>query len=256
MTATEPPPPPPPPAAAKVKVKTTLPTQPFPPSPPPIRTARLVLRALTEGDVAALHALRAQRAVMAAAYTGVTVRPDRDPDETRAWLAPYLPPLGGEDTFIPGICLADTGELIGLGGVYHVDADGDDELGWPEVGYMLREEHWGRGYATEFLQAFLSAWWRMPRSEARIAVDAMSVAGLVVGDQDRDRGGREGEGEEEEEVPEMLCAVIEETNLRSLRVLEKTGFKRFRTWTEASQRPGEEGTEVTLIGFVSVRLEA
>lgn len=203
-----------------------------------------MLRALTQGDLAALHELRTQRAVMARTVAG---RPDADAAETQARLDPFLPSPhdggggGGGDarTFNPGICLASTGELIGLGGVFRADGGADAALGgWPEVGYMLREEHWGAGYATEFLGAFLRAWWALPRVEARVVVDPRSVAG-------------EGEGE----VPERLCAIVEATNVGSLRVMEKTGFKRFKTWTELSQRPGEEGTEVTLIGFANVRPE-
>ncbi|KAI1162076.1 acyl-CoA N-acyltransferase [Nemania serpens] len=229
-----------------VEVKTTLPTRPFPANAArrPIRTPHLVLRALTQGDLAALHALRTQRAVMARTLAG---RPDADAAETQARLDPFLSPCGGDvRTFNPAICLASTGELIGLGGVFRADGDGDGGLGWPEVGYMIREEHWGAGYATEFVHAFLRAWWGLPRAEARIAVDALSVAGLE-GGEDEDGG--------EVEVPERLCAIVEETNVGSLRVMEKTGFKRFKTWTEVSQRPGEEGTEVTLIGFVNVRPE-
>ncbi|KAI1184507.1 acyl-CoA N-acyltransferase [Nemania serpens] len=243
-------------ARASVTVKTTLPAQPFPANAArtPIRTANLVLRALTQGDLGALHALRTQRAVMARTVAG---RPDRDVAETQARLDPFLAHTQGDErTFNPGVCLASTGELIGLGGVFRAVADGGGNgnggLGWPEVGYMFREEHWGKGYATEFLQAFLKAWWALPRVEARITVDALSVAGLEGGEGERER---EVEGEGEIEVRERLCAIVEETNVGSLRVMEKTGFKRFKTWTEVSQRPGEEGTEITVAGFVIVRPE-
>jgi RimJ/RimL family protein N-acetyltransferase len=162
-------------------------------------------------------------------------RTDRDLVDTQAKLDPFLPPRDAE-TYNPAICLASTGELIGLGGVFATDS----KLGWPEVGYMLRSEHWGRGYATEFLKAFVQMWWSLPRSEAETRVDAVSVDAL--------RG-------REVEVPELLCAMVESTNIGSLRVMEKAGFTQFKTWTETSHRAGSEGTEVTLIGLRNVRPE-
>ncbi|KAI0877995.1 acyl-CoA N-acyltransferase [Hypoxylon argillaceum] len=224
----------PPQTPSLTKVQTTLPAQPFPSNAAraPIRTPRLVLRALTQEDLGALHALRTQRAVMARTSLG---RPDADLAATQAKLDPFLPPAGDLRTYNPGICLAATGELIGLGGVFGRAS----ALGWPEVGYMIREEHWGRGYATEFLEAFVGAWWALPREEAVAEVDELSVV-------------REGEGGK---VREMLCAVVEEDNKASQRVVEKAGFKRFRTWTVESRRAGEEGVEVTLVGFVNRRPE-
>ena len=46
--------------------------------------------------------------------------------------------------------LRSTGELIGDCGVTVQCVDGIDEL---ELGYHLRRDHWGRGYATEAAQA-------------------------------------------------------------------------------------------------------
>lgn len=102
---------------------------------------------------------------------------------------------------------------------------------------MIRREYWGKGFATEFLRAFVKDWWRLPRAEGVEAfVDRLSV--------------EEGKGEGEN-VPEMLCAIVESGNFGSLRVMEKTGFKGFKSWAVASRRPGEEGKEVTLVGFVN-----
>ncbi|KAI1309593.1 acetyltransferase domain-containing protein [Xylaria venustula] len=215
-----------------IKVKTTLPRRPLPPNTArrPIHTARLVIRPLTQDDLAALHTLRTQPAVMANTALG---RIDQDLAETQTKLDPFLAPRDA-DTYNPGIYLAATGELIGLGGVFGAGS----LLGWPEVGYMIRAEHWGRGYATEFLTAFVEDWWRLPRGEVEVDVDKLSVS--------------EGEGEGEGEggkVPELLCAIVEDTNAGSLRVMEKAGFKRFKSWTVASRRPGSEGAEVTLVGF-------
>ncbi|KAI0118273.1 acyl-CoA N-acyltransferase [Nemania sp. FL0031] len=233
------------PSLVKVKVKTTLPAQPFPPNSAraPIKTERLILRPLTQDDLAALHALRTQELVMACTALGKT---DKDLAETQAKLDPFLPPRD-TTTYNPAICLASTGELIGLGGVFGRES----ALGWPEVGYMIRTEHWGRGYATEFLRAFTEAWWGLDRAEAVVEVDELSV--VRDGDGKGEGEGEGGEEEEEDKVREMLCATVEDTNRGSLRVMEKAGFERFRTWTTPSRRAGEGGKEVTLVGFVNRR---
>ncbi|KAI0913422.1 hypothetical protein F4823DRAFT_577217 [Ustulina deusta] len=101
-----------------IKVKTTLPSRPFPTNAcrPAIQTARLVIRPLTQDDLGAFHSLRTQREVMAWTALGKT---DADLAETQARLDPFLPPRDAE-TYNPGIFLAATGELIGLGGVFAV----------------------------------------------------------------------------------------------------------------------------------------
>ncbi|KAI1361124.1 acyl-CoA N-acyltransferase [Xylaria arbuscula] len=220
----------------KIKVRTTLPRHPFPSNATrtPIKTERLIIKPLTQDDLAALHALRTQPEVMACTALG---KIDADLSETQARLDPFLPPRDA-DTYNPGIYLASTGELIGLGGVFGMA--GTSELGWPEVGYMIRKEHWGKGYTTEFLRAFVRAWWGLPRTEGEVVVDRLSV--------DVDEGKGEGEGKM---VPEMLCAIVDRENMGSTRVMEKAGFKRFKSWTVTSRRPGEEGREVTLVGFVN-----
>ncbi|KAI0521051.1 acyl-CoA N-acyltransferase [Xylaria bambusicola] len=218
--------------ASKIKVQTTLPRHPFPPNAAraPIRTERLIIRALTQDDLPALHALRTQPEVMACTALG---RVDADVSETQAKLDPFLAP-GDADTYNPGICLASTGELIGLGGVFRPTSE---VLGWPEVGYMIRKEHWGKGYATEFLRAYVKDWWGLPREEGEVVVDGDSLLKDVVGE-----GGR---------VREMLGAIVEEGNIGSTRVMEKSGFKKFKAWTVKSRRAGHEGEDVTLVGFVN-----
>ncbi|TGJ80733.1 hypothetical protein E0Z10_g8039, partial [Xylaria hypoxylon] len=150
-----------------ITVKTTLPSQPFPANAArsPIKTARLVIRPLTQDDLEALHVLRTQSEVMACTALG---RIDRDLTDTQVKLDPFLAPRDAK-TYNPGIYLASTGELIGLGGVFGTES----ELGWPEVGYMIKSEHWGRGYTTEFLKAFVKAWWSLPRSNVEAKVDAL-----------------------------------------------------------------------------------
>lgn len=218
-----------------VKVKTTLPKQPFPPNPDrqPIRTERLLIRALTQDDLQAMHELRTQPEVMFFTMRGCI---DSKLAETQECLDIYLPPAGDRKTFNAAVCLAATGEFIGLGGVRK---GGSPETGWPEVGYMIKREHWGRGYATEFLRGFLERWWALPRVEVEVEVDARSVAAAIA-----DCGGLE-----DVAVPEMLSAIIDANNPGSRRVLQKAGFEQFKEWKEPDSRVGYEEKDVSLVEF-------
>ncbi|KAK8016485.1 GNAT domain-containing protein [Apiospora rasikravindrae] len=223
-----------------IKVKTTLPKQPFPPNADrqPIRTERLLIRALTQDDLQAVHELRTQPEVMIFTARG---RVDANPAETQERIDSFLPPRGDRETYNTAVCLAATGELLGLGGVHN---RASTALGWPEIGYMFKREHWGRGYATEFMRAFLERWWALPRVEAEVEVDARSVA---VAAADRDGGLADGNGERV--VPEMLSAIVDANNPGSLRVMQNAGFERFKEWQEPDSRVGFEGKDVTLVAF-------
>lgn len=157
--------------------------------------------------------MRLQPEVMMWTSQGV---PDKDIEETKQWVSKRLPPHHQTNySFV--ICLAETGRVIGTGGCYRRRC----ELGWPEVGYAFRKEAWGKGFATEFLRAFLKVWWELPRIETWIEVDEITVgsnrtAGNLV-------------------VPERLGAVMHGNNVGSYKVLEKTGFKKVNEWTDHSK---------------------
>jgi RimJ/RimL family protein N-acetyltransferase len=99
------------------------------------------------------------------------------------------------------------GELIGDGGVFFLD--NKDEK-WPEIYYVLRKDFWNKGYATEFLQAFLGAWWRLPRENTCMRVQPVVSLGNLFYHQD---------------VKEQLGAEIRMDNTGSVRVVEKAGFE-------------------------------
>ena len=218
-----------------VKVKTTIPRQPFPPNTDrqPIQTERLLIRTLTQDDLQAMHELRTQPEVMIFTLRGCI---DSNMAETQARLDMSLPPTGDRETFNTAVCLAATGEFIGVGGVHR---SASPVLGWPEIGYQFKSEHWGRGYATEFLHAFLERWWALPRVEAEVEVDARSVAAATA-----DCG-----GSADVMVPEMLCAIVDADNPGSLRILQKAGFERFKEWKEPDSRVGFEEKDVALAAF-------
>lgn len=183
-------------------------------------TNRLIIRALQETDLEALYTLRREKDVMQWTSAG---RIDRDIEETRSKLNPFLPPNDAA-TFNCAICLKDTGEFIGIGGCHLFPA----EHGWPELGYMLRQDFWGSGLASEFLSAWLKMWSALPRTEREFRVEQEMVAG-------------------EGEVTEHLIAITEEGNLPSQKVLLKAGFEKFREWTAGSE-DHPKGI-VKLVGF-------
>ncbi|KAL7917076.1 acyl-CoA N-acyltransferase [Trichoderma austrokoningii] len=206
-------------------VKTTLPQRPLPPntSRSPVITERLLIRPLVPEDVHSLHILRTQPEVMANSPQG---RPDKDLEETRQRLKPFLPP-NDEATYNCAICLKETGELIGIGGCHNLIST----FGWPVIGYMIRKKFWGQGLATEFVKAWLESWCKLPRAEAEIEVDRRTLL--------PEQG--------EESSPEQVTALTLLDNVGSQRVLEKAGFERFLTWDEADLR--DSRVQVTLIGY-------
>ncbi|KAM0257751.1 hypothetical protein ACHAQJ_004202 [Trichoderma viride] len=204
-------------------IKTTLPGRPLPPnsSRAPVITDRLVIQALAPEDAQSLHILRTQPQVMANSPQG---RVDRDLEETRPKLNSFLPPHD-QTTYNFAICLKETGEMIGIGGCHNLFSI----FGWPAIGYMIREEFWGQGLATEFVQAWLEMWCRLPRAEAEFEVDQRTL--------------RDGD----EEILEQVTAFTVSDNIGSQRVLEKSGFERFLSWEEADLRNPD--VQVTLMGY-------
>jgi RimJ/RimL family protein N-acetyltransferase len=137
--------------------------------------------------------------------------PDKDLDETRAKLEMCLPPKD-EGTFNFAICDRETKEFIGMGGCHMWKGS----WGWPDVGYLMRQEVGGKGLATEFLRGWLAAWDGLEREEVELEVDGRTVDGMVV-----EEGGL---------VREQLIAVTAVANNKSQGVLRKGGFEWFVTW--------------------------
>ena len=98
------------------------------------RTERLVLRPAREQDLEAMHEVLSDPRAMA--YWSSP--PHDDVAQTRDWLASMIAiqPSEGED-FIVEL----DGTLIGKAGLWR----------FPEIGFILRSDHWGRGYAMEAL---------------------------------------------------------------------------------------------------------
>lgn len=228
-----------------VLVRTTLPILPLPTNDarPHVQTARLLVRLLQQLDLAGLHALRTQPEAMAGTRQG---RPDRDLIETQVALDFFLGNHsngGGEPaspSYLWGAFLRSTGELIGEGGVHALASDAATASGWPEIGYKFRREHWGRGYATEFLGAVLEGWWGLPRRAVELRVNRRAV-GVAA---DNSGGGGV------VTAAEHVYANAEPGNVGSCRVLDKLGFQRFHEWTEPDTQEHRVGEPLDLVGYL------
>jgi len=221
----------------KINIRTHLPTVPLPlvsEGRGEIRTERLILRPLTQDVLEDMHSMRAQPEVMAVSRRGV---PDKDLAETQELINPMLPP-NDATSYRWVIYEAHTGDFVGSGGV----ASFRETLGgWPEIGYMLKKEHWGKGYATEFLGAWLEAWWKLPRSEIETKVLASTI----------EENAPVGTDGVQEVSQDRVAALIEQHNISSQRVVEKCGFRRATSFNEPSAHARSKGTEITVFVYVA-----
>ena len=103
-----------------------------------IRTERLLLRRARVTDAVAMHAIMSDPIAMRYWSTP----PHAALSDTEQWMASMAgADAQGSDDFI--VTLA--GELIGKLGAWKQ----------PEVGFLLAPEHWGKGYASEAMGAFI-----------------------------------------------------------------------------------------------------
>lgn len=194
-----------------VSVKSTLPLVPYPPhaSRAPITTPRLALRPFLDSDLPSFFALRSNAEAMSFTARGT---PDADIEETKKVLARYLPP-NDRDTYVLAIFERETGRFVGMGG----SLTREDELGWPGIGYVLFPDVWGRGYASEFIKAFMDVWWGLERGEAVVRAEVMSLMG-------------QGEFVDGDVVEEVTVAIVQGRNIASGKVLGKAGFVKVAEW--------------------------
>lgn len=116
-------------------------------SVPALRTARLILRPLSESDVPALFAIHSDPLAMR--YWSGTVW--KDDERGRAMVARDLD-RSVTDHLRLCLELVETGRLIGTCTLFQIN----DQCGRAELGYMLGSFAWGQGYMREALRTFLS----------------------------------------------------------------------------------------------------
>jgi RimJ/RimL family protein N-acetyltransferase len=105
-----------------------------------IETARLQLRPFQLSDLDAVAALMADVQVMR--WLGGTMTRA----ETAAWIDGHVKHHERYGYGRLAILERDTGELVGRCGIARWELDGREEI---ELGWTVRRDRWGRGYATE-----------------------------------------------------------------------------------------------------------
>ena len=119
-----------------------------------ISTKRLVLREFGEGDVDEVHAFASDPTV----FTFVEWGPNT-PEDT----AGFLRQCGAEQLLEPWetITRAMTRDSTPIGSIALMLAESDlaREPGEAEIGYVLRADEWGNGYAAEAAAAMLELAW-------------------------------------------------------------------------------------------------
>jgi len=123
-----------------------MPASPQPGARPQIvlETERLTLRYLTDDDVESILAVIGDPETMK--YYPQPV----DRDGAQRWINRSLEHYQTDGHGLFAVVLKSTGEVIGDCGLMRQEVDGESLL---EVGYHLRRDHWGHGYATEAAQA-------------------------------------------------------------------------------------------------------
>lgn len=109
-----------------------------------IETERLIIRTYVPEDLPALTAILGDPITMAFWPQPLSA------DESAAWMQRNIE--GREQTGYgrQAVILKATGALIGSAGVARVELDGTER---PDLGYIIRHEQWGHGYATEAARA-------------------------------------------------------------------------------------------------------
>lgn len=129
-----------------------------------LRTARLVLRRAIPDDLAAMNAILSDPRAMTYWSHG----PHESLERTREWLDSMIgSPPDLSDDFIVTL----DGRTIGKFGAWRL----------PEFGFILAPDHWGRGYASEAMAAFLDHVFARPDVDHLIAdVDPRNRASLAL----------------------------------------------------------------------------
>jgi RimJ/RimL family protein N-acetyltransferase len=231
--------------ADPVRVRTSMPIIPHTNDRRPIVTERLLIRPAQPSDFETWRQLRLDPEIMYHTGRGV---PDASVEESRATFATMFPePPGDTTTFRWFAFEKGSGEFVGMGGLSSIS---DPLIGWPEVGYALVRQHWGKGYATELIKAWLALWWSLPRQEAEIVVDRPSLndaSDVLAGPAAIPT------------VRERLCAKAMSTHAASLGVLRKAGFQRCdKEISGPDTRPGSPtvGQVVSVTVLTYMRPEA
>ena len=138
-----------------------------------LETERLILRAVTDNDTAAIYNTWCCDPEVA---KYMTWNAHKSIEDTRMVMDYWLSEYGKEDCYRWGIALKRNGELIGM-----IDVNGYDDDGYPMIGYCSGKRFWGNGYMTEALIAVRDLLIKEGYKELRIsAVDDNKGSNRVI----------------------------------------------------------------------------
>jgi RimJ/RimL family protein N-acetyltransferase len=133
-----------------------------------LETARLVLRTIAESDAAEQARVLNTPAVMR--HLGGP----KELHEIEARHAKAMALHAQEGFSFLMAIEKETGELVGHCGLKRVDAEGAKNPGDLEIGWLVREDRWRRGYAREAVEAVID--WAFTRHRASHVVALTSLA--------------------------------------------------------------------------------
>jgi RimJ/RimL family protein N-acetyltransferase len=142
---------------------------------PTITTDRLCLRATQIDDFEAYAAI--WRDPRVTDFIGGTPRP-RDAAWLRFAMGAGLWSLCGFGYWMIVDRATDT--LVGVGGLGNFERGIDQLIGYPEAGWAFGADHWGKGYATEAVGAFLGWADKALGREIRCIIDTGNHASVRV----------------------------------------------------------------------------
>jgi RimJ/RimL family protein N-acetyltransferase len=128
-----------------------------------IRTERLLLRRATYDDAGPMHGIMTNPVAMR--YWSNP--PHETMDQTESWMASMVDADPAEsDDFIVTL----DGALIGKLGTWKI----------PEIGFLIDPAHWGRGYASEALTAFIRRRRGLGSTELTADVDPRNLSSILL----------------------------------------------------------------------------
>lgn len=142
-----------------------------PPAAPVVQTARLCLRRMAATDIEPVARMFSDPEVMRYSITGT-----RDREASVAWLERSIAVYDEHGFGFLAAIERKSGEYVGHVGLLPQEVDGQREV---EIGYWLRRQSWGLGYATEAARAC--------RDHGLDALDRERLISIIVPSNERSR---------------------------------------------------------------------
>lgn len=202
---------------------------------------KIELRRYELTDLPHIYRLRTQENVMIYTANG---KIDEDIEDSRAWMNNKFPPNDTGD-FSLAIWAQEKGEPW-----EHIGSLACHKLvPVPTLGYMIREEWWGKSIVSTAVRAFLQVHWALPRVEVELDTDPIQDEhDLLLANLEFEQDGIGNDLDGCKIVPEILLAEVEQYNFASQKIVERLGFVR-----RASITISENGRTVVCHDYIMSR---